>query len=51
MTTVALEPNTFVPEPTAHSGRRHSLEVLYLVSGRAHLIASGAGAAGRASTW
>ncbi|MFI6579284.1 hypothetical protein ACIBFB_26165 [Nocardiopsis sp. NPDC050513] len=43
VTTVALEPNTFVPEPTAHPGRRHSLEVLYLVSGRAHLIASGPG--------
>ncbi|WP_116245503.1 hypothetical protein [Nocardiopsis sp. FIRDI 009] len=43
VTVVALDPNTFVPEPAVHPGRRHSLEVLFPVSGRAHLIASGPG--------
>ncbi|WP_159944097.1 MULTISPECIES: hypothetical protein [unclassified Nocardiopsis] len=36
VTTVALEPNSFVPDPAPQG-----MEVLYLVSGRAHLIASG----------
>ena len=42
VTTVALEPNSFVPGPVRRSDRPHSLEVLHLVSGRAHLITSGA---------
>ncbi|GAB3725722.1 hypothetical protein [Nocardiopsis nanhaiensis] len=41
VTTVALEPNSFVPGPARRSDRPHSLEVLYLVSGKAHLITSG----------
>jgi len=40
VTTVALEPNSFVSGPADHSARPHGMEVLYLVSGRAHLIAS-----------
>lgn len=39
--TVALEPNSFVSGPAERSDRPHGMEVLYLVSGRAHLIASG----------
>lgn len=42
VTTVALEPNSFVPGPARRADRPHSLEVLHLVSGRAHLITSGA---------
>ncbi|MGW5876275.1 hypothetical protein ACWFMI_06950 [Nocardiopsis terrae] len=41
VTTVALEPNSFVPGPTPRSGRPHTMEVLHLVSGKAHLITSG----------
>ncbi|WP_433698700.1 hypothetical protein [Nocardiopsis sp. CA-288880] len=40
VTTVALEPNSFVSGPADHPARPHGMEVLYLVSGRAHLIAS-----------
>lgn len=39
ITAVTLEPNSFVAEPT-HARRPHSLEVLYLADGRAHLIVS-----------
>ncbi|WP_026119450.1 hypothetical protein [Nocardiopsis ganjiahuensis] len=42
VTAVALEPNSFVPGPVRRSDRPHNLEVLHLVSGRAHLITSGA---------
>ncbi|WP_444962306.1 hypothetical protein [Nocardiopsis sp. M1B1] len=42
VTAVALEPNSFVSGPAPHPSRRHGMEVLYLVSGRAHLIASAA---------
>ncbi|PDP85970.1 hypothetical protein CQJ94_19700 [Glycomyces fuscus] len=42
VTAVALEPNSFVSGPTPRSSRQHGMEVLYLVSGRAHLIASAA---------
>ncbi len=42
VTTVALEPNSFVSGPERRSDRPHNLEVLHLVSGRAHLITSGA---------
>lgn len=38
VSTVALEPNGFVPGPV--SPRAAGMEVLFLVSGRAHLIAS-----------
>lgn len=41
VTTVALEPNSFVPGPAQRSDRPHGMEVLHLVSGRAHLITSG----------
>ncbi|WP_150238184.1 cupin domain-containing protein [Nocardiopsis quinghaiensis] len=37
---VALEPNSFVSGPAPRSARPHGMEVLYLVSGRAHLITS-----------
>ncbi|MFD3687463.1 hypothetical protein ACFWTE_21945 [Nocardiopsis sp. NPDC058631] len=40
VTTVALEPNSFVAGPAERSDVPHGMEVLYLVSGRAHLIAS-----------
>lgn len=39
ITAVTLEPNSFVADP-ARTRRPHSLEVLYLVVGRAHLITS-----------
>ncbi|MFV2197166.1 hypothetical protein [Nocardiopsis sp. LOL_012] len=39
---VALEPNGFVPEPEGRPGHGPALEVLFLVGGRAHLVASGA---------
>ncbi|MFC9085194.1 hypothetical protein [Nocardiopsis dassonvillei] len=42
VTAVALEPNSFVSGPAPHPSRQHGMEVLYLVSGRAHLIASAA---------
>lgn len=42
VTAVALEPNSFVSGPAPRSPRQHGMEVLYLVSGRAHLIASAA---------
>lgn len=38
MTTVALEPNGFVPGPVPRSEGPHALEVLCLARGRAHLI-------------
>ncbi|MBB6120873.1 hypothetical protein [Nocardiopsis algeriensis] len=38
---VALEPNSFVPGPSSRASRARGMEVLFLVSGRAHLIASG----------
>lgn len=41
VTTVALEPNSFVPGPARRPDRSHGMEVLHLVSGRAHLITSG----------
>ncbi|WP_053616958.1 hypothetical protein [Nocardiopsis sp. NRRL B-16309] len=41
VTVVALEPNSFVPEPAPRPGRSRGLEVLHLVGGRAHLISSG----------
>lgn len=40
VTVVALEPNSFVPGPTPRSFQPYGMEVLYLASGRAHLIAS-----------
>jgi hypothetical protein len=40
VTAVALDPNSFVSGPAPRSSRPHGMEVLYLVSGRAHLIAS-----------
>ncbi|MFE1077454.1 hypothetical protein ACFW31_02975 [Nocardiopsis alba] len=40
VTTVALEPNGFVPGPVPRSEEPHALEVLCLVRGRAHLIAA-----------
>ncbi|MFE3458464.1 hypothetical protein ACFXKD_13060 [Nocardiopsis aegyptia] len=42
VTVVALEPNSFVSEPTPRPDRSRGLEVLHLVGGRAHLISSGA---------
>ncbi|NYJ34605.1 hypothetical protein [Nocardiopsis aegyptia] len=42
VTVVALEPNSFVPEPSPRPDRSRGLEVLHLVGGRAHLISSGA---------
>ncbi|WP_370013380.1 hypothetical protein [Nocardiopsis sp. Huas11] len=42
VTVVALETNSFVPEPSSRAERSHGLEVLHLVGGRAHLISSGA---------
>lgn len=41
VSTVALEPNSFIAGPEAPVDRPRSLEVLHLVSGRAHLITSG----------
>ncbi|WP_017613830.1 hypothetical protein [Nocardiopsis salina] len=38
---VALEPNSFVAGPQSPAHRRGPMEVLHLVSGRAHLINSG----------
>ncbi|MFE9244210.1 hypothetical protein [Nocardiopsis sp. NPDC006938] len=49
VTTVALEPNSFVPGPARHSDHAHGMEVLHLVSGRAHLITSGAAGQMRAA--
>ncbi|MDE3722463.1 hypothetical protein PWG71_13790 [Nocardiopsis sp. N85] len=42
VSTVALEPNSFVSGPVPQSTRPAGMEVLFLVSGRAHLISSGA---------
>ncbi|WP_211719166.1 hypothetical protein [Nocardiopsis sp. MG754419] len=42
VTTVALEPNGFIAGPGTRAERTHTLEALYLVSGRAHLITSAA---------
>lgn len=41
VTTVALEPNSFIAGPGPRVDQGHSLEALHLVSGRAHLITSG----------
>lgn len=41
VTAVALEPNSFVSGPGPRTTRGQTLEVLHLVSGRAHLITSG----------
>lgn len=42
VTSVALEPNSFIAGPTSRAADPHTLEALYLVSGRAHLITSAA---------
>lgn len=40
VTSVVLEPNSFIAGPSSRDEHRHTLEALYLVSGRAHLITS-----------
>ncbi|MEU3307393.1 hypothetical protein [Nocardiopsis sp. NPDC006832] len=40
VTSVALEPNGFIAGPSPRAENAHTLEALYLVSGRAHLITS-----------